>query len=420
MSQIRLPESLQSIPSAFESMPGAIQRSSPRTRLIVGIVLLVAAIVGLRIWAGYSSADDRRMGERAVPVHVATVARGNLPVLEHAIGTVLANASVQVTSRIDGQVLSTGFQEGQIVHTGDLLFQIDPKPYQAALDQAEGAMRKDAAQYAAAARTAQRYEALAKEGAIADQLRDQNVADARALAATVAADKAAVDIAKLNLSYTRITAPIDGKTGPILVYPGNQVRASSAANSSGTPEQTSSQSGSSALVVINQIQPVKLSFSLPQSELPLIQKRMQAGALNVTAKIHGADSSGQTLTAPIDFVGNTVDQSTGTIELRATFPNADSRLVPGELLDVSVALSDVENAIVVPHDAVNLGQDGRYLFVVKDGKAQMVPITVLHDDGTKAAVRGKVKPGDTVVTEGQLRIVPGAPVQVVRAGSAAS
>lgn len=414
MRQFRLPQLFQTVPATVQGLPASLQNAPPRIRLILGVVFIAALLaLSWTLFGGGGGGSGHVMAP--APVHVASATRGDLPVVEHAIGTMLANASVQMTTRISGQIMSANFKEGQIVHRGDLLFQIDPRPYQAALDQAEGALRRDQAQYVAAARTAKRYQALAKENAIATALVDQNVANARALAATVVADKAAVEMAKLNLSYTEIRSPIDGKTGPILVYPGNQVVAAGASNSASSGGQTgTSQGSSSTLVVINQIEPVKLSFFLPQSDLPLIQQRMRQGNLVASVQIHGADANTPARRAPVDFVSNSVDQSTGTIELRATFPNTDDKLVPGELADVSVTLRDIENAVIVPHGAVNLGQDNRYVFVVtKDGKADMRPVTVLHDDGTKAAIEGNVRSGDKVVTEGQLRLTPDAPVVIV-------
>jgi multidrug efflux system membrane fusion protein len=216
------------------------------------------------------------------------------------------------------------------------------------------------------------------------------------MAATVASDRAALDVAELNLGYTQIRSPIDGKTGPILIHPGNLVSAN----------------GASPLVVVAQIQPVKVSFSLPQSDLPQIQARASQHALSVMIDMHGAR-----LTAPVDFIGNEVDNKTGTIELRATFDNRDLRLVPGQLIDVAVALNSLKNATVVPREAVNDGPDGRYVFVVMpDNVAVMRPVNVLFDDGASMAVSGGVKRGDRVIIDGQLRVVPGKRVSIVRPG----
>jgi len=236
-------------------------------------------------------------------------------------------------------------------------------------------------------------------------VRDQAVAAAEADAATVESDKAAVNIAAENLGYTRITSPIDGKTGPIMIQPGNQITASAGASNGTT--------GASAitLVVITQLQPIKVSFSLPQADLPRIQARQLAHGLSVDIDNHSA--TGTPLSAPVDFVSNAVNGATGTIELRATFPNTDNTLVPGQLVDVGVKLDLLRGAMVVPHDAVNVGPQGRYVYVVRDGNAQMVSVNVLNDDGKLAAIAGKLQPRERVVTDGQLRVVPGKPVNVI-------
>jgi multidrug efflux system membrane fusion protein len=333
------------------------------------------------------------------PVIVGTAARRNVTVVEHTIGTVVANSVVQVTARISGQLMSAPFKEGQIVHTGDLLFQIDPKPFEAALEQARAQLAKDSAQLFSAQNDQRRYAALFAQHAASSQQRDQADATAKGMVATVASDRAALDVAELNLGYTQIRSPIDGKTGPILIQPGNLI----------------SVNGTSPLVVLTQIQPVKVSFSLPQSDLPQIQERARAHDLSVFLDLH--EARGARLTAPVDFVDNEVNAQTGTIELRATFDNGDQRLVPGQLVDVAVTLKILKNATVVPREAVNDGPNGRYVFVVAPtGEATMRLVNVLFDDGTSMAVSGRVKPGDKVITDGQLRVVPGAKVAIVQAG----
>lgn len=369
---------------------------------ITAALLLILVLLGRIVW-GLIPAP--RHPDQAAPVLVANVMSGDVEVTDQTIGTVVANATVQITPRIDGQVTAVHFTEGQLVKVGDLLFSIDRAPYEAALKQAQANLARDNAQLASAARTRNRYEFLAKEGAVSGQQRDQAVADAGALSGTVAADRAELELAELNLSYTEIRAPIDGKTGPILVYPGSQVRASASSNTSSVT------SSASTLVVINQISPVKISFSLPQSDLPAIQRRMAAGRLQ--AVIRGANGGDVIATAPVDFTGNQVSATTGTVELRSSIPNADARLLPGELVQVTVALDTLKNTLTVPHEAVNLGPEGKYVYVVTaDQKADMRAISVLHDDGTRAAIAGKIKPGDRVVTDGQLRLSPGVDVAI--------
>jgi len=212
--------------------------------------------------------------------------------------------------------------------------------------------------------------------------------------ASVAADAGAVAAARLNLGYTQIHAPVDGKTGPILIQPGNLVSAN----------------GNNPLVVLTQIEPVKISFALPQSDLGAIQARDKAGKLMV---LLGTDRSGaKRRSAKVDFVSNQVSSTTGTIELRSTFGNRDHSLVPGQMIDVDVALGTLPKTTVIPREAVNDGPQGRYAFVISPQmKAEMRPVTVLFDDGTVMAVKG-IKPGEKVVTDGQLRVLPGATVRM--------
>jgi len=243
---------------------------------------------------------------------------------------------------------------------------------------------------------------LSEQGAISTQQRDTSETNADVMAATVAADRAAADMAQLNLGFAQIRSPVDGKTGPVLIQPGNMIIGTSG---SSTP-----------LVTIAEVRPIKISFTLPQSDLSRIQARQQHGQLLATLDVR--DQGGRTLSAPVDFTSNVVSNQSGTIELRATFPNADLSLVPGQLVNVTVQLSDLPGALVLPRDAVNDSPTGSFVFVVKNGKAIQTPVTVLTDDGTNAAVSGALAANDTVVVEGQLRVVAGGPVRVLGAKTA--
>ncbi len=373
--------------SAFENI-------GPRTRLIGGIA--IALLIVLFLWRLTSGMGEGGTTPPPPPVHVARAATRTMAVVEHTVGTVIANAMVQVTARVDGELVSAAFTEGQIVQQGQLLFQLDERPFKAALDQATATRAKDEATLLNALAEKRRFDALWNENAISASQRDAADATAKSLAATVRADRAAIDVARLNLGYAQIRAPFTGKTGPILIQPGNLITANSA----------------NPLVTLTQVQPVKVSFALPQNDLPRIQRRMRSGGLVAQVDVHG--SGGARLTAPVDFVSNAVSGQTGTIELRATFPNNDLRLVPGQLVDVTVTLDAIANAVVVPRDAVNAGPDRNFVYVVDaQSKVRAVPVDVLFDDGAFDAVEGDVKSGDTVVTEGQLRLVPGIAVAVV-------
>jgi membrane fusion protein, multidrug efflux system len=356
-----------------------------RTYLIGGAAL--AIVLGGWWFFNHASAPTAKR-VAAAPVKVGTVDIGTMSVIERTIGTVLANSSVSVNARIQGQMVKAAFKEGQMVKTGDVLFQIDPRPYQAIYDNALASM-------ATAKAKADRYARLKAQNAIAGQ--DFDDAQAAYLEA-----KATAEAARLNLEFTTIRAPVNGKTGPILVQPGNMVAASTASTSA-TP-----------LVMLNEIQPVKISLSLPQSDLPRIQEMQRTRGLTVTIALHDAGGAAD-IQVPVNFISNAVTGSTGTIELRASYPNADLALVPGQLVDVVVALSEIPHARLVPRDAVNTGPDGQFVYKVKDGTAQQVPVKVLFDDSVNDAVSGELKKGDLVITDGQLRVIPGAKVSITGA-----
>jgi multidrug efflux system membrane fusion protein len=329
------------------------------------------------------------------PVRVATVERRTMGVVEHTLGTVIADSTVQISARVEGMLQSAYFHEGQFVKKGDLLFKIDPRPYQAALAQAQATLQHDQVLLSNAERDERRYEKLFKQNSASSQQVDTAAANADALAATIALDKAAVNVTQLNLGYTQIRSPIDGKTGAVLVQPGNMI--------SGTP--------SAALVTINKLQPIKLAFDLPQSDYWRIRSHQQSDPLLATIDLPLA--LGGRLSAPVNFTSNTVDNQSGTIELRATFANAHLSLLPGETVNVTVKLSEIPDATVVPHDAINYGPNGSFVYVVVNGRAMMRPVTVRFDDAKNAAVSGDLKPGDAVILEGQLRVEAGSRVNVL-------
>jgi multidrug efflux system membrane fusion protein len=384
--------------ASLEPIAGPGRLPSART-LIIGGGLLALVLGGYWYLNRSSDSGAERRGN-AAPVRVAVVEQRDMAVVERSLGTVVANTLVQLSARVQGTLDSAHFKEGQFVKKGDLLFQIDPRPFQAALAQAEAIYRRDQAQLKNALRDKQRYASLRQQGAISTQQSDTSDTNADVVAATVAADKAAVDMARLSLDYSQIRSPVDGKTGPILVQPGNMI--------------SSSNGATAALVTIAEVRPIKVSFTLPQSELPRIQARQQTRPLLATLDVR--DHAGNALEAPVDFTSNIVSNQSGTIELRATFPNTDLSLVPGQLVNVTVQLNDIAHALVVPRDAVNDSPGGSFVFVVKNGKAAQTPVTVLTDDGTDAAIAGNgVAAGDTVVVEGQLRVTPGGAVRVLGA-----
>ena len=381
-------------PSALERLRSAVATQSKR-RLALGIVGV--ALVLLAAWYVWGSGGSNAHHQSAPTVRVARVARRDMAVVEHTLGTVIANQLVQITARVQGTLEAVQFKEGQFVKQGDLLFEIDPRPFQVALRQANALLLRDQALLRNAQRDRQRYDMLARQNAISSQLRDTAAANADALIGTVAADQASVAGAELNLSYAQIRSPVDGKTGPLLVQLGDMV----------------APSGTSPLVTVAQIHPVKVSFNLPQTDLPRIQARQRAGGLMAT--LDASDASGARLAVPVDFVSNAVSAQSGTIELRATFDNRDAMLVPGALINVTVELDDLRGALIVPRNAVNDGPNGTYVYVIVGGKAERRDVQVLFDDSENIAVSGHVSPNDQVVTEGQLLVVAGAPVSVLAA-----
>ena len=381
------------LPSANRAVKAGAQQSS-RARWIVwgasAILLLGLAWLGYRFFA-----PSKPHTPPPAPVRTAIAQRQDVIMVQNTIATVVSPATVQVTAQVQGKLLTAYFKEGDLVKKGDPLFLIDPAPFQNALAQAKAQLAKDTATLQSAQNDEKRYTALYAQNAISQQVRDQAVATAQADAATVQSDEAAVNIAAENLGYTRILSPIDGKTGPIQIQPGNLITVA----------------GATPLVTIAQIQPIKLSFFLPQGQLTQIQNQMAAGKLEAMVPMPGAVGGKEQ--AKVDFISNTVGANTGTIELRATFQNADQRLVPGQSVNVGITLNQIAGATVVPRDAVNVGPDASFVYVVgADNVVTSKPVQVLNDDGTLDAVKGDVKPGDQVVVEGQLRIVPGAKVQI--------
>jgi multidrug efflux system membrane fusion protein len=362
-----------------------------RTYLIGGVALAVV-LGGFWYFTHESAPKPRRV--LAAPVKVAPVEIRDMAVIEHTIGTVMANSTVQVNARVNGQLTRAFFKEGQMVKTGDPLFEIDPRPYQAAYDNAVASM-------VTAKAKADRYGRLKAQNAVAGQDFD----DAQA---TYLEAKANVESARLNLEYSTIRSPVTGKTGPILIQPGNMV---SSTSSSSTSSTTNGISTANPLVTINEIQPIKISLSLPQSDLPRIQAQMaKPGGLSLTMDMR--DIGGDDIKVPVNFVSNAVAGTTGTIELRATYPNTDLKLVPGQLVDTTVVLSQIDHATLVPRDAVNTGPDGQFVYVVKDGAAEQRMVKLLFDDGVNDAISGNIQKGELVVIDGQLRVLPGAKVTI--------
>ena len=357
-----------------------------------------------------------------MPVVVATVSQKDVPVNIDVIGNVEAYSTISVKAQVGGELTKVSFHEGEFVKKGDLLFTVDPRPYAAALSQmeanvtrdvaalrqAEANLARDAANEKYAQSQAARYQKLFEERVVSKEQTDQMRSSADALEQTILADRAsiesaraqigasqaAIENAKVQMSYTTIRSPIDGRTGNLTVKQGNVVSAN-------TME----------LVTIAEVQPIYVTFSVPEAQLGEIKKYMGQGKLPVHATAQ--DDNTQNEVGVLTFIDNSVDSTTGTIKLKGTFPNEDRKLWPGEFLQVTLRLTTHSNAVVVPNQAVQTGQDGQFVYVVKGDKTvELRPVvTGLRVDQELVIERG-LAPGETIVTEGQLRLAPGSPVQV--------
>ena len=337
----------------------------------------------------------RASGPGAVPVTTASVVQKSMPVQITVIGSAEPVSTVSIRSQTTGQLMSVNFTEGDEVTKGQLLFAIDRRPLEAALEQAQANLARDEASAANAAATTKRFQDLADRGIAARADLDTSKASLSALNATVAADRAAIENAKVQLEYATINAPITGRTGALQVHEGNLVRANDSA----------------ALVVINQIMPTQVAFSLPEARLTELKRFMARGALRVLASPPNDDAPAAI--GHISFIDNSVDPQTGTIKVKGTFPNADRRLWPGQYVNVTVELTTEKNATVVSTQAVQAGQQGPFVFVVKpDQTVELRNVVVTRTAAAETVIASGLEPGETVVTDGQLRLVPGSKISV--------
>ncbi|WP_064504871.1 efflux RND transporter periplasmic adaptor subunit [Frateuria defendens] len=368
------------------------------------IVVALAALVPALFYVQRSKAKaPASTPPPAVPVSVGQAGRRDVPEWARGLGTVQALNVVTVKSRVDGQLDRIAFVEGQMVKAGDLLAQIDPRPFQVALAQAEANQRKDDAQRANAQTDLKRYAELAKMQVVPAQQLDAQQAQAQSLLATVAADRSAADNARLQLGFTRIVAPISGRVGQRLVDQGSQVHASD----------------TTGLVTITQLEPITVTFLVPQDALPAVMRAGRAGAARVEVdtrdgRLHLADGT-------LVYVDSQVDPASGQILLKAQFANADHALWPGELVSARLLLQVHPQAVVVPAQAVQRDQNGAYLYVVGAGRtAQPRPVRLGPADGGTQVIESGVSAGDTVVLDGQSRLTAGSRVSFAAAAAADS
>lgn len=381
-------------------------RTSRRV-LIAGVLLVAVVAAGL---AAYFSNDSRarearkaRKGPPAVTVTVAAVAEETVPVRLRAIGNVEPYLTVAVRARVDGQIVAVNFREGQEVKQGDVLFRIDPRPYEAALRQAEANALRDRAAREQARSQERRYQELLAKNFVSKEAYAQIRTNAETAEATAKATQAGLENARLNLEYCTIHSPLDGFVGKVLLQAGNLVKANDV----------------NPLVVINQVKPIYVTFSVPEQYLSEIRKRSAEAPLQ--AEVVPTDPLAPRATGRLAFIDNAVDPTTGTIRLRAQFDNQDARLWPGQFVNLSLQLYEQADAIVIPAQAVQNGPDGQYVYVVGDEMlAQMRPIKVQRTDAERAIVAEGLKKGERVVTRGQLRLGPNTPVQIGKTPADAS
>ncbi|MGO8734799.1 MAG: efflux RND transporter periplasmic adaptor subunit [Terriglobia bacterium] len=361
--------------------------------------VIAAVLLGLCVfwWMGCSSKKAESQGilpDYSAPVTTATAALKTVPIQVQAIGNVEAFSTVSVKAQVAARVEKAYFTEGQDVKKGDLLFTLDRRPFDTALGQAEANLAKDQAQLENAKAEEDRYTKLFQEGIVSKEQYDSMRTNADALAASVRGDNAAIEKSKIDLSYCTIQAQINGRTGALLVHPGNLVKDNDA-----------------ALVVVNQIHPIYVTFSVPEQYLAEIKRYRAEGPLKIVAITPNQEQN--PAQGALTFIDNAVDSTTGTIKLKGTFENPDNRLWPGQFVNVALTLSSQPNAVVVPSQAVQTGQVGQYVFVVKqDMTAEYRPVVAGNNIAGETVIQQGLQAGETLVTDGQLRLVPGMKVMI--------
>jgi multidrug efflux system membrane fusion protein len=421
---------------ALVDQPTAPRGSSLRLILVLALLALVAAVIAWRIHSSklqtQAEADQAAaFAAQPIPVQVALVQRKSVPVELSALGTVTAYNTVNLNSRVSGQILRVNFTEGQPVHKGQLLIQIDPAPYQAALDQAIGQLARDEANLKNAQAEADRYNALYAAGVTSKESQQLQVSNAGQAAGSIASDKAAIEAARINLAYTRIDSPIDGIVGLRQVDPGNIVNAGQTANNSSTTQST-------GLVVITQVHPIAVIFTLPEDQLPQVQRALHSGR-PLAVEAYDRSDAHLLATGTLLTIDNQIDTTTGTAKLKAVFSNADNSLFANQFVNVRLTLSERPNALVVPTAAIVNGTHGDFVFVVNPGptptaKRKNLPLAAttstpipdtaqFHADSTPVHVdftlgtssvlsEGALQPNQQVIVDGQEKLVDGGEVSI--------
>jgi membrane fusion protein, multidrug efflux system len=366
-----------------------------KSSAIVVVLALAVAAGGYFLLERLTAPPARVAAVPVIPVSAGVVGQQDMPVYVHGIGTVQAFKTVTVKSRVDGQIMKVAFEEGQEVKAGDPLFQIDPRPFQAALDQALAAQQRDQAQLAGAQLDLDRYSKLIGSGFQSRQSYDQQIAAVDALKGSLAADQAAIETARLNLAYADIRSPTDGRTGQRLVDPGNLVQASQ----------------NTSLVTITQVKPIFVNFTVPQDRADEIRRNQASGALSVIA--YASDDSTVLGTGKVSLIDNLIDVGTGTLRLKAQFDNADERLWPGEFVNARLVLSTRAASVTVEQRAVMQGASGYFVYVVKpDNTVSRRVVEVADTQEGIAVIKSGLKTGEKIVIDGQYRLIDGSHVKV--------
>ncbi len=359
-----------------------------------GCIIVVMVSIAYLCLSGCSKKVEPPKSRPAALVVTAPATTRDVPVLLKAIGTMEASESVVVRTQVSGELVKVGFREGQEVQKSALLFQLDPRVYQAAVKKAEAALARDRVILANARKDYERYSQLVRDGIVTQEQAEGYRTRAESAEADVAADKAALDSAREQLAYCTITAPISGRLGVLAVDRGNVVKAND-----------------TMLVTINKVTPLNATFTVPEKELPELKRHMAAGRVEVQAEVPGA--AGIREKGVLAFLDNTVDPATGTIKLKAEFANTKRHLWPGQFVNLSITLSVRNNAVVVPSQAVQTGQKGQHLFVAaKDGTAELRPVTVGPVDKGLTVIESGLQAGEQVVIDGHMRVVPGGRIEV--------
>jgi multidrug efflux system membrane fusion protein len=394
-----IPPVLERVKIQAEPVLRRVKSVSPRWRW--GIVVVLLILWGIHVHNANVRAHAKKKTGPAVPIAVAPAHLGDMPVFLDGLGSVTAYYNVTVRSRVDGQLMSVPVREGQYVKTGDILAEIDPRPYQAALDQAIGQLAKDQAMLDNAKVDLQRYKDLIAQAAIPEQQLATQAATVEQLIGTVKSDQAAVESAKLNVTYSHITSPINGRVGLRLVDPGNMIHATDV----------------NGLLVVTQLQPITVVFTLPEDNIPKVMQKWHAGTA-LTVDAYNRDKTVKLATGHLATVDNEIDPNTGTLKLKAVFDNEENTLFPNQFVNARLLLDTRHNQVIIPAVAIQRGSQGAFLFVVKTSTttgapiAEMRTVTVGLTEGNDASIDAGVQAGDSVVIDGADKLQPGSPVAI--------